>query len=147
MISNKSKCEVCLETLHKYKCPVCLLKYCSVGCYKEHKEKESCIPKITAVSALETDKPTPQTNVSDFLLGENATADQVSLEKLKMLGQSDEVLHLLQNPHLRTLMQNLDKSENPTTSTDKAMHEPIFLEFVDACLNVVEPDRPMDVNK
>jgi hypothetical protein len=67
----------------------------------------------------------------------------VSLEKLKMLGQSEEILNLLQNPHLQTMMLNLDKSEGPASSTEKAMHEPIFQEFVDACLNVVEPvDSP-----
>eukprot|EP01083_Nonionella_stella_P086581 240631_1 len=31
-------CEVCLENVHKYKCPACRCPYCSLACYKRHKE-------------------------------------------------------------------------------------------------------------
>ncbi|KAL6942097.1 hypothetical protein ACO0QE_003263 [Hanseniaspora vineae] len=31
-------CEVCQEETFKYKCPACQLKYCSLACYKTHKE-------------------------------------------------------------------------------------------------------------
>ncbi|XP_020114440.1 zinc finger HIT domain-containing protein 3 isoform X2 [Ananas comosus] len=32
------KCEVCKEVESKYKCPTCLTPYCSVGCFKKHKD-------------------------------------------------------------------------------------------------------------
>nr|XP_029120614.1 zinc finger HIT domain-containing protein 3 isoform X2 [Elaeis guineensis] len=31
-------CEVCKEAQSKYKCPTCLAPYCSLGCFKKHKE-------------------------------------------------------------------------------------------------------------
>jgi hypothetical protein len=31
-------CEICGGKDVKYKCPVCVIRYCSVGCYKTHKE-------------------------------------------------------------------------------------------------------------
>ena len=35
---DASECTV----LSKYKCPSCLVKYCSVACFKLHKELEYC---------------------------------------------------------------------------------------------------------
>ena len=37
-------CEVCGINEMKYTCPKCYIKYCSVNCFKQH--KENCIPKI-----------------------------------------------------------------------------------------------------
>ncbi|KAL8092891.1 uncharacterized protein LOC141693591 [Apium graveolens] len=34
----KKKCKVCEEADSKYKCPACLIPYCSLGCFKKHKE-------------------------------------------------------------------------------------------------------------
>ncbi|XP_058105426.1 uncharacterized protein LOC131248919 isoform X3 [Magnolia sinica] len=32
------QCEVCKEAQSKYKCPSCLIPYCSLPCFKKHKE-------------------------------------------------------------------------------------------------------------
>ncbi|KAG7528231.1 hypothetical protein FFLO_06320 [Filobasidium floriforme] len=37
--TRTSTCQVCHEKPQKYRCPVCSAPYCSVGCYKSHKEK------------------------------------------------------------------------------------------------------------
>lgn len=34
-----SPCEICSENPHKYKCPACQIKTCSIKCINEHKEK------------------------------------------------------------------------------------------------------------
>eukprot|EP00729_Bicosta_minor_P001254 gene1254-28479_t len=39
------KCGVCNEAPPKYKCPTCLLRYCSVPCFKSHKQKP-CSPPL-----------------------------------------------------------------------------------------------------
>jgi hypothetical protein len=36
------KCEICKEVIHKYKCPACAVKTCSLKCCKTHKELYSC---------------------------------------------------------------------------------------------------------
>ncbi|CAG7886830.1 unnamed protein product [Brassica rapa] len=32
-------CEICEKVVSKYKCPSCLVPYCSLGCFKKHKGK------------------------------------------------------------------------------------------------------------
>ncbi|XP_028557335.1 zinc finger HIT domain-containing protein 3 isoform X2 [Dendrobium catenatum] len=32
------QCQICQEAQFKYKCPSCLLPYCSLACFKKHKE-------------------------------------------------------------------------------------------------------------
>lgn len=49
-----------------------------------------------------------------------------------------DLLVTLENPHLRSLMTNLVSSPSPAKDMDRAMKEPIFLEFADQCLKVVD---------
>lgn len=36
------RCEVCRETVFKYRCPRCLMKTCSLSCVKQHKLTSGC---------------------------------------------------------------------------------------------------------
>jgi hypothetical protein len=56
----------------------------------------------------------------------------------QIIGQSKEVLELLKNHHLRTMIKSLDRSINPADDMQKAMMEPIFVQFVDQLLMIVE---------
>ena len=40
--SNLDKCAVCLSSSFKYKCPSCLIRSCSLDCFKQHKSKFDC---------------------------------------------------------------------------------------------------------
>ena len=51
---------------------------------------------------------------------------------------------MLENPHLRTIITDLTASSNPAKQMEKLMHEPIFLEFADECLQTVESDSDGD---
>lgn len=46
---------------------------------------------------------------------------------------------LLYNPHLRSLLHQIDVSHNANLAMTAAMQEPLFVEFANACLQVVEP--------
>jgi len=46
---------------------------------------------------------------------------------------------LLHNPHLRSLLQQIDVAINAQSAMMAAMQEPLFVEFANACLQVVEP--------
>lgn len=50
-----------------------------------------------------------------------------------------ELKKCLENPHVREILDLLDTSPYPDELMKKYMQEPIFTEFVDACLNVVQP--------
>ncbi|XP_022125379.1 zinc finger HIT domain-containing protein 3 [Pieris rapae] len=112
----------------KYKCPTCREPYCSVQCCKLHKSKP-CLPPS------ELQEIPPCKNKPDY---EFPTEDTVPIEKLKLLEESKELKNCLGNPHVREILQELDSSEFPDILMKKYMQEPIFTEFVDACLNVIQ---------
>ena len=57
-------------------------------------------------------------------------------------GDSEEVKAMLQNPHLRAMLENLVNSSDPAAGMEAAMQEPIFVELADQCLKVVEGEGP-----
>ncbi|KAM9748526.1 zinc finger HIT domain-containing protein 3 isoform 2-T2 [Dama dama] len=111
-------CVVCLEK-PKYRCPACRVPYCSLPCFRKHKEQ--CKPaagpvekKIRSTLTAKTKKPVENEDddddsVADFL-NSDEEEDRVSLQNLKNLGKNTGVgCHsLLQatfltqgwNPHL-----------------------------------------------
>ncbi|XP_036054267.1 zinc finger HIT domain-containing protein 3 [Onychomys torridus] len=158
-------CVICLEK-PKYRCPVCRVPYCSVTCFQKHKEQ--CNPEIRPVENRRTVAPEntePEENkgdavdlnkqatrdfkendddsVADFL-NSDEEEDRVSLQSLKNLGESATLSSLLLNPHLRQLMVNLDQGEDKAELMKACMQEPLFVEFADCCLGIVEPSRSRD---
>ncbi|KAL0883050.1 hypothetical protein ABMA27_016522 [Loxostege sticticalis] len=117
------------NAISSYKCPVCRKPYCSVACCKLHRETPCIAPEEPKVET-----PKESSITYDF-----PTEDTVSIEKLELLKQSTEVKACLDNPHVREILQLLDKSPNPDALIQEYMQEPIFTEFVDACLKVVQP--------
>lgn len=55
-----------------------------------------------------------------------------------------ELKKCLENPHVREILKSLDKSDNPEKLIQEYMLEPIFTEFADACLNVVQTKNISD---
>ncbi|XP_040857816.1 zinc finger HIT domain-containing protein 3 isoform X2 [Ochotona curzoniae] len=56
-------------------------------------------------------------------------------------GDSAALRSLLLNPHLRELIVNLDQGDNKAKLMRDYMQEPLFVEFADCCLKIVEPSR------
>ena len=54
-------------------------------------------------------------------------------------GHSQELHSMLQNRHLREMIREIDSSEDPGKLLGHAMQIPIFTEFADECLRIVEP--------
>ncbi|XP_041808558.1 zinc finger HIT domain-containing protein 3 [Chelmon rostratus] len=131
-------CSVCSEQTPKYRCPACKIRYCSLGCYKRH--KDTCVPfeqpapiDPAANNAFNTEPWT----VEDLLHEEDIT-DKVPLQRLQLLGQSKELRDLLCNPHLRQLLYSVDGADSKYDAMKAAMQEPLFVEFSDQCLKIVE---------
>lgn len=53
-------------------------------------------------------------------------------------GQSKELRDVLCNPHLRQLLRSIDSADNKYEAMKSAMQEPLFVEFSDRCLKIVE---------
>ncbi|KAK5859089.1 hypothetical protein PBY51_003180 [Eleginops maclovinus] len=125
-------CSVCSEHTPKYRCPACKIRYCSLGCYKKH--KDSCLPVVSEVSEA-TDSFHTERTEEDLLHGEDII-DKVPLEKLQLLGQSKEIKDLLCNPHLRQLLRSIDSADGKGDAMKAAMQEPLFVEFSDQCMKL-----------
>ncbi|GLV41817.1 uncharacterized protein CBL_13549 [Carabus blaptoides fortunei] len=100
---------------------------CSSKCYSCHK-KQGCEISLTIVKHFNK-----QISNSPHI-----TEDTVSIEKLQLLDTSNELKTILRNQHLKKLLYNIDGSSNPSDIMQKMMKEPIFVEFADTCLKIVE---------
>lgn len=137
-------CSVCTEQTPKYKCPACKIRYCSLVCYKTH--KDACLP---VQPSTPTDPENKATSTDPWgiedLLHEDDLLDKVPVDKLHLLGQSKELQDLLCNPHLRQLLRSIDNAENKEDAMKAVMQEPLFVEFSDCCLKIVD-DQEYDFN-
>uniref|UniRef100_A0A7M4FXS9 Zinc finger HIT-type containing 3 n=1 Tax=Crocodylus porosus TaxID=8502 RepID=A0A7M4FXS9_CROPO len=79
------------------------------------------------------------------ILTDSDEQDRVPLQKLKLLGESEELKDLLRNPHLRQLLLAVDQAEERNSLMKKYMQEPLFVEFVDCCLRIVEPPEKENI--
>ena len=60
---------------------------------------------------------------------------------LLLVSENSEALKiLLENEHLRAFLQQVDASKDPWKAMKIAMLEPLFIEFANECLKVVEPE-------
>ncbi|XP_004462096.1 zinc finger HIT domain-containing protein 3 [Dasypus novemcinctus] len=139
-------CVICLEK-PKYRCPACRVPYCSVTCFRKHKEQcnpKTCINEkkisstVCARTVTSVKNKDDDLSIADFLSSDEEE-DRVSLQNLKTLGESATLRSLLLNPHLRQLMVSLDQGDNKAKLMRAYMQEPLFVEFADCCLSIVEP--------
>ncbi|XP_017780425.1 PREDICTED: zinc finger HIT domain-containing protein 3 [Nicrophorus vespilloides] len=121
------KCIICKVQDGIYKCPTCLIYYCSVVCCKKHRESNCEVNSVP---------PVEDVNRQDFI-----TNDTVPEDKLLLLKGNEELKDMLKNKHLRDLLVAVDNSKDAEAVMSKAMLEPIFVEFADECLKVVEPQE------
>ncbi|NXN17956.1 ZNHI3 protein, partial [Indicator maculatus] len=136
-------CGVCwVAGAAKYRCPRCAAAYCSVPCCRTHKgEWLAALGPCAAPLFSPTGSPW---SVEDILT-EDDEQDRVPLQKLKLLGESEELQGLLLNPHLRQLLLTLDQAEDKSSLMKKYMQEPLFVEFADCCLRIVEPPEKENI--
>ncbi|XP_034290484.1 zinc finger HIT domain-containing protein 3 [Pantherophis guttatus] len=152
-IPGEGRCVVCGREgrqAAKYRCPGCRERYCSVPCYKKHKE-ECASGADPATRPADSDASCSiQREKSqraeggpwsvDDILTEDDEDDRVPLQKLQLLKDSEELQAILSNPHLRTLLLTIDQAKDKSALMKKYMQEPVFVEFADCCLRTVEPE-------
>ena len=133
-------CSVCKTAQRRYKCPVCSAGYCSLPCYKTHKEVCQTQQKMVESAEHYIDTvagPEPITDYAHLF----PTANTIPQDKLELLAGSEKLKQILSNIHLRNFLLYLDSSEDKAMLMRKAMKEPLFLEFVDVCLDTLDPHR------
>ncbi|NXB30909.1 ZNHI3 protein, partial [Eulacestoma nigropectus] len=129
----------------RYRCPRCRSAYCSVPCCRAHRER--CAPDSPREAAGQGPSPGPAHSPCSLedVLGEEDEQDRVPPQKLQLLGESEELRDLLLNPHLRQLLLTIDQAQDKSSLVRKFMQEPLFVEFADCCLRIVEPPEKENV--
>ncbi|XP_017247336.1 uncharacterized protein LOC108218755 isoform X1 [Daucus carota subsp. sativus] len=143
----KKKCKVCEEADSKYKCPACLIPYCSLGCFKKHKEvqcvKDEAVPaeeKIEipcvkeAVPAEQKFAPKPHVERPYFVDEPSIVLQQSQLESI---ASSSEVIDALKNEELQKLICKIENSADIESEFDKAMEADAFRLFTDKILSII----------
>ncbi|XP_022640995.1 zinc finger HIT domain-containing protein 3 isoform X2 [Vigna radiata var. radiata] len=151
------QCQVCIEALSKYKCPSCYLPYCSLVCYKKHKELPCVKPQpleviTTAVSESLVEKTLVVDERSEVLQKFQLEAIESLVEKTLVVDERSEVLQKFQleaiassreirdslnDKALQDLICRIDSSPNAKDELDKAMAEEAFRLFTDKILSTI----------
>ncbi|WOL06335.1 zinc finger HIT domain-containing protein 3 [Canna indica] len=125
------KCEVCCEAQSKYKCPNCFAPYCSLGCFKKHKENPcgKPVPLMEEQRNLIIPKRSYEVNEQSWV---------VDKEHLQLIANSSEIREALKDEDLRKTIQkiaNVDDPENQLTEAMKKEH--VFGDFAEKILSMV----------
>ncbi|XP_050205531.1 uncharacterized protein LOC126655395 isoform X2 [Mercurialis annua] len=161
------QCEVCKEAQSKYKCPACLVPYCSLGCFKKHKETPCAKPVfsqdnlsnntitqvqgppqnrplIADVTSELLPKPLPEALASDLEppqgrpLIADGTCEKLLKPQLEAIASSAEIRSALKDESFRKLICSIDGASDPENELEKAMGAEAFRIFTDKILSVMD---------
>ncbi|XP_053851981.1 zinc finger HIT domain-containing protein 3 isoform X3 [Vidua macroura] len=123
----------------RYRCPRCGSAYCSVPCCRTHRERCAPDARREREAAGQGPLPGPAAGAPEDIPSEEEEQDRVPPQRLQLLGESEELRELLRNPHLRQLLLALERARDKSSVLRQLMQEPLFVEFADCCLRIVEP--------
>ncbi|WZZ24609.1 zinc finger HIT domain-containing protein 3 isoform X2 [Brassica napus] len=135
-------CEICEKVVSKYKCPSCLVPYCSLVCFKKHKETPCAKPSAAEekpaspakeVSVVETKhvvvktehKASASSAAKEVPVARPITVEEekyvVEKTQLEAIASSSEIREALKDEALQKLISTIDSSSNPLQELDEAM--------------------------
>ncbi|TIA21793.1 hypothetical protein D6C83_08111 [Aureobasidium pullulans] len=130
-------CGVCSQNESKYKCPSCQVRYCSIACFKQHKETHANDPpkeKPAPAQPIAAETTTVPTTTRNALPGSTKKVDFTNFES------DPELLRLLSRyPNLRIQLQSVygltlepPPQEQPSSPIqERASHESMVLGYFD----------------
>ncbi|KAK4418469.1 Zinc finger HIT domain-containing protein 3 [Sesamum alatum] len=127
------KCEVCEEAQSKYKCPSCLIPYCSLACFKKHKEIPCAKPEPLKEEKVYTSAATNY----DKACYVDEQSEVLQESQLQSLASSNDIRDLVKNEKLQKVIYNIDCSADPENELDKAMEEESFRLFTEKILTTI----------
>ena len=98
IITFKMNCKVCSVNESKYKCPTCKILYCSLTCYKTHKQDCSKPKEVTIQEPAAVEAPS-------VLEDEEEEIYKVPQHKLAYLGSSQKLKSYLSHSKLRVIIR------------------------------------------
>ncbi|KAH9623215.1 hypothetical protein KSS87_006217 [Heliosperma pusillum] len=163
-IMGPQLCLVCSEAKSKYKCPTCVIPYCSLACFKKHKETPcinpksvlpdeepkdmsaklvsrdeepgiSCGASVSCDDKLSCDdKPILPEPLAKGPIYVDEDCDVLERSQLESIASSSEIKDALKDEYLRNLVRNIDSAQNPKEELEKAMGLDVFRKFSDKVL-------------
>ncbi|CEG37721.1 Predicted MYND Zn-finger protein/hormone receptor interactor [Plasmopara halstedii] len=131
------QCEVCKTAEAKYKCPTCRSPYCSLVCYKKHKETP-CEPEPVPDKHQEMLQSTPASAAIDV---DEEDAEKLTEEQLSVLKTSESVRKMLANPSITMALKQIECSQDMMKTLEKALLDPTFATFMYQALDEVIPPK------
>ncbi|KAF8006234.1 hypothetical protein BT93_K0507 [Corymbia citriodora subsp. variegata] len=128
------QCRVCNEAPSKYKCPSCLVPYCSLACFKRHKEAP-CVKPVSPDHSEAASQELPGYRPFNI----DNPHDVVQQGQLESLAASSEICDALKDESLQKLICKIDGSADPDTDLEKAMEVEAFRLFADKILSAIGP--------
>ncbi|XP_020873902.1 zinc finger HIT domain-containing protein 3 isoform X6 [Arabidopsis lyrata subsp. lyrata] len=155
-------CDICKKLVSKYKCPSCLVPYCSLGCFKIHKETPCAKPSGPSSTVDKPASPAKEVSVerpeeandvvektqhkasAESPAKEIPVARPIHVEEEKYvlekthfeaIASSSEIREALKDEALQKLIYRIDSSSNPLQELDGAMGIEAFREFTDKILS------------
>lgn len=111
-------CKVCKQAEAKYRCPTCRTTYCSVGCYRTHKET-LCQPPFW--QQQQSQSQSQQQTAVDADAKETEETYRVSERQLRALGANEALRRALGDPDLCELLAGIDDARDRERALDDAV--------------------------
>ncbi|ERN15786.1 zinc finger HIT domain-containing protein 3 isoform X2 [Amborella trichopoda] len=135
---GRPSCGVCVEAQSKYKCPTCFMPYCSLACFKNHREVPCTKPDLP--------EQKPETHL---LSARSIRVDEESWvlqkDQFESIASSYEIRNTLKNDELCRIISNINSSTNAEDELDKALRDPAFREFSDKISCILNPGEQSEV--
>ncbi|KAI9091844.1 zinc finger HIT domain-containing protein 3-like protein [Phlyctochytrium arcticum] len=133
VLKRKVDCFICQKELAKYKCSICEVPYCSLGCYKKHKETP-CTAKVVKAPPIVL----PPSSAG------NVKPDPLTEAQLSQLADNEDLRELISHPELQRVLHEINSAQNPEEVYDKAMmYAPGFQELKDLIVDTVERKKTL----
>eukprot|EP00762_Andalucia_godoyi_P007321 ANDGO_01584.mRNA.1 putative zinc-finger protein C4F10.19c len=132
-------CEVCEKTEAKYKCPICRFQYCSVVCYKTHKER--CMGVATAAAANEACSGDSGPQLTSTVVQPSAPVEHQVATAGDFGGMMDRVsadpavVQWLASDRLKQTVRSIHAASDPMSLLQQHLQDPEFQMFAQSCLD------------
>ncbi len=151
-------CKICNKEKKKYKCPACAVPYCSIPCFKTHKETSECSGKAPVAEtkpaslepvsgsgsgSLTTSSSATSTAPSLPAHGEEAVDGSlrpvVSDEDMMRMHSNPKLLNMLRDRRLQEVIKAVDLAPDRVAALEHAKQRwgKDFAEFLDEMLITV----------
>lgn len=131
------QCGVCKEAQSKYKCPSCLVPYCSLGCFKNHKES-ICKESSPAIRETKT-VVLPGMFLPRRLYGPDEANWVLCKDELVSVVKSDEIRKAFADGEFKNLILQIIESQDPEDELGKAEKGHAFHQFTEKIRDLFSP--------